>query len=277
MTPGRFAVLALFAALNAVAQDYGPDTCLAGYVWREAFPADHVCVLPETRTQAARDNASAAQRREPAGGAYGPDTCRSGFVWRDARPGDHVCVTPDVRSQAASDNQLATSRRVASAAPKPWNAHGAAVVVNQPHVLIPTPPPSTSPAPASQGGSVRRGFDDQGRPYVQETLSDGSIRREQSNGVTITRPDGTSQFYPTYRVMMNAPEPTPPALPSDPAGGGAWLNWHNAQLLELIDQLVGGDQSEMQKFNAAEGKAVGSDLFGQISYRTRILEELTKL
>jgi hypothetical protein len=29
----------------------GPDTCLEGFVWREAFPGDHVCVTWETRQQ----------------------------------------------------------------------------------------------------------------------------------------------------------------------------------------------------------------------------------
>jgi hypothetical protein len=42
---------------------YGPDTCLQGYVWREAVPGDHVCVTPETRAQAAQDNSLAASRR----------------------------------------------------------------------------------------------------------------------------------------------------------------------------------------------------------------------
>jgi hypothetical protein len=31
----------------------GPDTCQQGFVWREARPGDHVCVTPETRSQAA--------------------------------------------------------------------------------------------------------------------------------------------------------------------------------------------------------------------------------
>ena len=36
--------------MAAVAQaPFGPDTCLQGYVWRDAFPDDHVCVTPETR------------------------------------------------------------------------------------------------------------------------------------------------------------------------------------------------------------------------------------
>ncbi|MGA7615598.1 MAG: hypothetical protein WBX15_10515, partial [Thermoanaerobaculia bacterium] len=69
---------------------YGPDTCKTGFVWREAFPEDHVCVTPQTRAQAARDNELAAGRRSPHGGPWGPDSCRQGFVWRDASPDDHV-------------------------------------------------------------------------------------------------------------------------------------------------------------------------------------------
>jgi hypothetical protein len=87
------------------------DTCLQGYVWREAVPGDHVCVTPETRTQAAQDNSLAASRRSPTGGAYGPDTCLQGYVWREAVPGDHVCVTPETRTQAADDNSQAASRQ----------------------------------------------------------------------------------------------------------------------------------------------------------------------
>ena len=98
---------------------YGPDTCLQGYVWREAFPGDRVCVTPETRQQAFYDNYYAAARRQPGGGAYGPDTCRPGFVWREASPADHVCVTPDTRARAAADNRQAAARRAAAAAPVP--------------------------------------------------------------------------------------------------------------------------------------------------------------
>jgi hypothetical protein len=35
---------------------FGPDTCLTGYVFREAFPGDHVCVEPRTRNAAMTDN-----------------------------------------------------------------------------------------------------------------------------------------------------------------------------------------------------------------------------
>lgn len=91
--------------MAAVAQaPFGPDTCLQGYVWRDAFPDDHVCVTPETRAQADGDNSQAAVRRQPGGGAYGPNTCSQGYVWREARPEDHVCVSPEIRAQAAADN-----------------------------------------------------------------------------------------------------------------------------------------------------------------------------
>ncbi len=41
---------------------YGADTCVTGYVWRDAFDGDRVCVLPETREQAKSDNAAYASR-----------------------------------------------------------------------------------------------------------------------------------------------------------------------------------------------------------------------
>lgn len=89
---------------------YGPDTCKDGFVWRDAFPDDHVCVTPGERTKARKQNAKANLRRSPTGGAYGPDTCRQGYVWRDGEEGDHVCVTPAERSEAALQNELAPER-----------------------------------------------------------------------------------------------------------------------------------------------------------------------
>jgi hypothetical protein len=99
------------AAPASAAQDYGPYTCLVGYVWREAVPNDLVCVSPDVRSQAKQDNALAASRRSPNGGPFGPDTCISGYVWREAAPTDHVCVTPATREQARTDNLAAASRR----------------------------------------------------------------------------------------------------------------------------------------------------------------------
>jgi hypothetical protein len=89
----------------------GPDTCLEGYVWREAFAGDHVCVLPATRKQAASDNEKAASRVNPQGG-FGSKSCIAGYVWREARPGDDVCVTEATRQQVKDDNAAAQSRRL---------------------------------------------------------------------------------------------------------------------------------------------------------------------
>ena len=59
----------LLAALGAVGSQaiavadplpYGPDTCIQGYVWREAQPSDHVCVTPPIRDATAQQNAAAA-------------------------------------------------------------------------------------------------------------------------------------------------------------------------------------------------------------------------
>lgn len=45
---------------------YGPSQCLPGYVWRDAWDGDAVCVTPDRRDQAHADNAEAASRIDPA-------------------------------------------------------------------------------------------------------------------------------------------------------------------------------------------------------------------
>lgn len=89
---------------------YGYDTCNAGFVWREARPADHVCVTVRDRTLTAQENAAAAGRVDPYRNGYGPKACKDGFVWREAFDGDLVCVTPDRRSRAKFDNAHARER-----------------------------------------------------------------------------------------------------------------------------------------------------------------------
>ncbi len=96
-------------ATKAPPQD--KDACKQGFLWRQAGPADHVCVTQAVQSQTASDNRQAAARRNPNGGPYGPDTCLRGYVWRDAVANDHVCVPPETRSQAAADNAQAASRK----------------------------------------------------------------------------------------------------------------------------------------------------------------------
>lgn len=97
---------------------YGFDTCLGGYVWRQAYgSSDHVCVTTTVRQQDAKDNSLAAFRVDP-NGAYGPDTCINGYVWREADRGiavivsDHVCVYPFERTLAAYQNSQADSHKL---------------------------------------------------------------------------------------------------------------------------------------------------------------------
>jgi hypothetical protein len=89
-----------------------PDTCIQGYIWREAFPGDRVCVTPLTRLYAAADNKLAASRleRDPSKRHQGQDTCLQEFVWREAGPKDRVCTDRGTREQAAEDNKQAASR-----------------------------------------------------------------------------------------------------------------------------------------------------------------------
>jgi hypothetical protein len=93
----------------------GGPTCKQGFVWREAVRDDYVCVTPQTRSNAAADNAQARHRVSPQGGPYGPATCKQGFVWRNATASDLVCVTPETRAQAQRDNAQAEQRRVVAA------------------------------------------------------------------------------------------------------------------------------------------------------------------
>jgi hypothetical protein len=274
----------LLLASSATAQEFGPDTCVQGFVWREAFSGDHVCVEPAVRAQAAADNQAAASRRQSGGGPYGPDTCRSGFVWRDARADDHVCVPPATRTQAANDNSAAASRYVRSQASPARGRLGTAAagaLVRRPGLervvvagtTVRRGPTAQVPAVRPEGSAKGRGFDDQGSPYVEEILPDGTKRREQRSGVTIIRPDGTTQFTPFMTTRSNAQPPTPPQLPDS---GLVWVNYHNKQLLDLISALVKGDTRQMDLFHAGENRSAGADPFKQIGYRMQVLDDLAK-
>jgi hypothetical protein len=277
----------LLLASPAAAQNASPDTCLQGFVWREAFAGDHVCVDPAVRQRSAADNQLAASRRQPGGGPYGPDTCRAGFVWRETRPQDHVCVTPETRTQAANDNQAAASRVAHPPSGRGSRAGAGAAVgaasgvrlgatVATPQVQPPRLPGSPPPRPQS-GSPSKRGFDENGAPYIEDVMPDGSRRRAQRNGVTIINADGSVRgFYPNMFTAANAPRPTPPELPQDPARGRNWVNYHNEQLLSLISILVNGDTAQMDQFHRAENKAAGSDPFQQIQYRMQVLDVLAK-
>jgi hypothetical protein len=77
----------------------GPGPCPAGFVLREAYAGDRICVSPGVREQTITDNSAAPSHTNPEG------LCTQGYVWRRAIPSDHVCVTPASRAQAQSDNR----------------------------------------------------------------------------------------------------------------------------------------------------------------------------
>lgn len=101
------AVLVLLGGLACLPSPAAADPCLPGFVWREAFPGDQVCVPPASRERAARDNAAAASRKQPDPPG---EACRDGFVWREAFAGDTVCVSPDARAATRQANSLSASR-----------------------------------------------------------------------------------------------------------------------------------------------------------------------
>jgi Protein of unknown function (DUF3421) len=104
-------ILALLASSSLPAQ--ADDRCKQGYVWREAFSGDHVCVTPQARQQAADDNSQAASRNDP----QRPGFCLQGYVWREANANDHVCMAPATRAQAQADNGAAANRTVGQTGP----------------------------------------------------------------------------------------------------------------------------------------------------------------
>jgi hypothetical protein len=92
---------------------YGPDTCIQGFVWRNARDGDTVCVTPAVRDRTATENAHPASNKDPLAGS-GPDSCSQGYVWREAFDGDTICVTPAERSATKADNAAAESRKQAN-------------------------------------------------------------------------------------------------------------------------------------------------------------------
>jgi hypothetical protein len=184
MTPRPLAVfgagVVAVAAVIAIAPQStrAQNTCQQGFVWREAFQGDDVCVTPETRAQAAQDNSQASARRQP--GAYGPDTCLPGYVWREARPNDLVCVTPETRAQVASDNAQASARRAAPAPP-------------------PGPPAAPAPAPAPAAGQDQEpsSFESLNHPqhYIRHRSSLGYVDKIEAAD-SLGRKDATFRVVP---------------------------------------------------------------------------------
>jgi len=106
--------------VEGVPRDLTPETCAEGFVWREATPADKVCVSPRRRDAVARANASGT--RAPGRGA-----CPSGLSRREAVPrssgelGDNLCVSSAERNLVMQENAEAYSRTFRAQASGPWS------------------------------------------------------------------------------------------------------------------------------------------------------------
>jgi hypothetical protein len=96
-TPSTQPRVHLAAASTVIA---AAEPCKPGYVWRDKFDGDALCVTPAERDAAHAENPN----RQPGGGAYGPNTCKPGYVWRDKFDGDALCVTPAERDAAHAEN-----------------------------------------------------------------------------------------------------------------------------------------------------------------------------
>jgi hypothetical protein len=107
-TAARQENAAAASRVNPARFSFGPNTCQAGFVWREADDRDWVCVPPATRNETRQENALAATRR-----VGRTNTCITGFVWREAYPvDDKTCVPGTSRTRARNDNATADSRRM---------------------------------------------------------------------------------------------------------------------------------------------------------------------
>lgn len=84
----------------------GLDTCLSGFVWREATVNDLVCVPPDVRDQSLADRAAAEQGTNTTAG------CPEGLVPRNARADDTACTTEEIARSVLDQNHRDQSRKL---------------------------------------------------------------------------------------------------------------------------------------------------------------------
>lgn len=91
-------LVAVFSGATTNGSLAGPivAACPSPMAPRRALPDDTVCVMPDSRSRVAAENARAPLLWIP--GPFGPKTCANGYVWRAAAPRDYVCVTPEIRT-----------------------------------------------------------------------------------------------------------------------------------------------------------------------------------
>src|SRR4029078_2843965 len=106
------AIVAGFAAAVLVIAAHAQDSsikwvCSPGYVWRDAFDGDLICVSPQRYAQVQDENRYASQHIDPnwtAPSLASPEDCLEGYTWRLAGPDDAACVTFEASDQATYEN-----------------------------------------------------------------------------------------------------------------------------------------------------------------------------
>lgn len=132
---------------------YGPSQCLPGYVWRDAWDGDAVCVTPDRRDQAHSDNAAAAGRVDPAcAAAAAPQSLANAA----SMPGSGGAATPGatpVASPGATPIMVSTEpMATAEMGPPPAQATEVATLqatapATEPATVPPTEAPTATSAP----------------------------------------------------------------------------------------------------------------------------------
>ena len=191
-------LVALMGSAQTAHADPHPDACIEGYVWREAYHGDHVCVPPEVREQTARDNRLAHTRQMmPPAAANGAHAIE--------RESAAVNSTPHSRPEMARP----VPREAVPKNGRPGHGDIEEIVVSAPSSFrlpeFPWPPP-----PYSTRLKLDRALLVAGQP---SPTNDGSVatRMEQAlatNGYTLVSyyavPDGFAMVTQIERIDPNA-------------------------------------------------------------------------
>ncbi len=125
--------------------------------------------------------------------------------------------------------------------------------------------PDTSQQPTTPN-AAKRSISPQGEVVL--SYPDGRVEKRYKGGKTIILPDGQEQ---KMLFSTAAPPAIPPALPDD--AEGLWLEYHNAGLLAIIENLVGHDSAAMENYLAFEGDAV---VYEKIARRRQTIDYLSQ-
>jgi hypothetical protein len=175
---------------------------------------------------------------------------------------------PIVELTSRKAESIGLAARVSSSKP-PFSALGPFpdtllvidIVRGSPTTLRLPSAPVKSAVAADGGGAIRRTILPGGG--VELAFPDGT-RKQYLGGTTITIfPDGRRSMV----SAMSVARATPPSLPSEP-GVLTWIELEAADLLETIQQLVGGDAASVANYTESEK---GLSIYKKVDKRIRCI------